>query len=375
MPRFSTQTALATMLGLMVAVPAAAQDNPAGNPADCSPAAFDTDSDRDGMITEAEARTASEREFARFDVDKDEKISRREFIGCFAAPMMDMMAGKSANAGQVQTHRDTRRFAEADRNKDGKVDRAEFGLGAQQAFDATLTTGVGLSPGSEQDESVAIPAGGGTGEVDDMTAAEADEPAIDDPAEAGPLAGVDVGTSPGTGTTGGVADAGEPAEGAPQIVQERFLQSPYADFPTMTDREPTADELALQTARLFFTLDANGDRALEPAEWTAVASVSEHGPAALGALFEKLDTDGDGGLRLTEYVESMVDAHVEARKAQSEAGGGAMTVGAGANGGAMAGASEQATTSRTEMPEGQQDAAEAGDGDGVPIFLYRIYRF
>ena len=66
-----------------------------------------------------------EKNFARFDTDKDGFISKTEF--------MAMRATWDKKKGQeVQTEKNAKMFARKDANKDGKLTLEEFGSSAQK---------------------------------------------------------------------------------------------------------------------------------------------------------------------------------------------------------------------------------------------------
>lgn len=376
MHRLTVHTAIAAVL--LAAAPAVAQEQ------GCAPAAFDTDANGDGMISEAEALSAAEREFTRFDMDKDQNISREEFDQCFAA-MFDGQGlmppgefgkpadwdknpddGKAAEAGSTDSDetsataassgddatgeeqtaesakpaRDEESFAATDLNRDGSIDAAEFGAGAQQVLGSP-----GIGPDSERDENVAVQAGQGTGEPDEVVAGQ-------DDASTGSQAAA------ASGDDAAGQDAGEPGARAPQIVQQRFLHSPYADMPTVAGDPTMIEHVALRTAMLFRALDVNGDRSLAKSEWMQAAPAVRHDAATLQGLFEGLDKDGSGGISVEEYAGALASAHAEAAAAARDQRL------AQEGGTEDAQSDEQVSTSRDQ----------AGD-DGVPVFIYRLYRF
>ena len=122
--RLSLLLAAAT---LSIAAAAAAQTAPARTtPAQSAPAQNAptqsmrprADADGNGMTSRAEARAAAEGAFARFDVDRDSRLT-------------------SADREQMRTVRRAQRFARMDNDNDGSISRAEWDI-AQQAMEARM---------------------------------------------------------------------------------------------------------------------------------------------------------------------------------------------------------------------------------------------
>ena len=108
---------LASVLCACLTAPALAQQGPAKTPSKAAMLWFETyDLDKDGFITPAEIRQASESEFARMDANHDGKLTVDEYL-----------AGNGADT-PVEIKRARARFEIMDRrgNSDGSVSKEEF---------------------------------------------------------------------------------------------------------------------------------------------------------------------------------------------------------------------------------------------------------
>jgi hypothetical protein len=111
-----TRTALATLVALGLAATAAAQETrtPPGND--------EVDKDKDGKLTREEGNAINGFDFSRADTNNDRTLTRQEFDAAMARSTSRGDGDEGPLAGDRTEHVT---FEQADKNKDGKVDRDE----------------------------------------------------------------------------------------------------------------------------------------------------------------------------------------------------------------------------------------------------------
>ena len=116
--------ALATFVGLAFAAAAAAQETrtPPGNDRTNQVSFAEVDKDKDGKLTAEEGNAINGFDFSRADTNKDRTLTRQEFEAAMAhsTPRGDGHEGPLTGDRTEQVT-----FEQADKNRDGKLDRDE----------------------------------------------------------------------------------------------------------------------------------------------------------------------------------------------------------------------------------------------------------
>jgi len=91
------------------------------------------DTNDDGIVSNAEAARHFEGAFTTMDADEDGQLTKDEFFAVRFGP--GPMQSRAAGANDRWKERKQKRFAEMDKNKDGKVTQAEFLAHGKRRFD------------------------------------------------------------------------------------------------------------------------------------------------------------------------------------------------------------------------------------------------
>jgi hypothetical protein len=118
------RTVLATLVALGVTAGAAAQQarTPPGNDRTNQVEFAEVDRDKDGKLTREEGNAINGFDFSRADTDNDRTLTRQEFEAAMArsTPRGDGQEGPLTGDRTEQVT-----FEQADKNRDGKIDRDE----------------------------------------------------------------------------------------------------------------------------------------------------------------------------------------------------------------------------------------------------------
>ena len=114
--------ALATFVAFGLAATAAAQQTPPGNDRTNHVSFAEADKDKDGKLNREEGNAINGFDFSRADTDNDRTLTRQEFEAAMArsTPRGDGHEGPLAGDRTEQVS-----FEQADKNRDGKIDRDE----------------------------------------------------------------------------------------------------------------------------------------------------------------------------------------------------------------------------------------------------------
>jgi hypothetical protein len=119
-----TRTALATLIALGLAATASAQQTrtPPGNDRTNQVEFVEVDRDKDGKLTREEGNAINGFDFSRADTNNDRTLTRQEFEAAMArsTPRGDGQEGPLTGDRTEQVT-----FEQADKNRDGKIDRDE----------------------------------------------------------------------------------------------------------------------------------------------------------------------------------------------------------------------------------------------------------
>lgn len=104
------------------------------------------DANRDGAIDKGEIQVFRGRTFDRYDENRDGFVTVQEFERA-QARQQERRAGRLARIAELRARMPTpsERLAEADKDGDGRISRAEFVNGANHWFDALAKGGSTLS--------------------------------------------------------------------------------------------------------------------------------------------------------------------------------------------------------------------------------------
>ncbi|HUQ53039.1 MAG TPA: hypothetical protein VM692_12515 [Gammaproteobacteria bacterium] len=116
------RTVLATLVGLGLAATAATAQQPPGNDRTNQVTFSQADKDGDGTVNREEGNAINGFDFSRADTNSDRTLTRQEFDAAMARSTA-RGDGKEGPLTGDRTEHVT--FEQADKNKDGKVDRDE----------------------------------------------------------------------------------------------------------------------------------------------------------------------------------------------------------------------------------------------------------
>lgn len=100
----------------------------------------DYDLNRDGVVSAEEFKTVRDQRFAGMDANKDGAVEEAEYVGEYTARLETQLAASKETAEKKAAEREGQlkqayvRFNVLDRNKDKKLEAAEFAASGNRAF-------------------------------------------------------------------------------------------------------------------------------------------------------------------------------------------------------------------------------------------------
>lgn len=232
------------------------------------------DTNDDGVVSQEELTTATEKEFGDFDRDGDGAISREEYTECRGAWSVDA-ATDTQGSGEFMKQFDT--------DADGRVEQAEYAETVETDYYARWADIRGTQPRDtvlQQEETATDASGAGEG----ATSAE-DEKMM--------------------------------------TVLRRIVFVPAGATPDFG--EMGREEMAARAALRFILLDTNRDRAITEEDWENASTMKNDMSEVLNTEFDAVDADRSGGISREEYSASRQARWDQARQdaqASAESGDG-----------------------------------------------------
>jgi hypothetical protein len=100
----------------------------------------DYDLDKDGVVSAAEFKTVRDQRYAAMDVNKDGGLDEAEYVGEYTARLDAQLAASTAPAEKKAAEREGQlkqahvRFGVLDKDKNKKIEAAEFAASGTRAF-------------------------------------------------------------------------------------------------------------------------------------------------------------------------------------------------------------------------------------------------
>jgi Ca2+-binding EF-hand superfamily protein len=297
------------------------------------------DQDGDGNVTREEIDALARAEFRQIDADGDGEITQSEFDDC-----MSRMRQASARTGQSDGGMQTDGSQPSGQQQQSGMQSGQQQQGGTQADGSQQSDqqqqGGTQADGSQQSGQQQQSAGWtARSQEDEQAFAQADRNRDEQ------LGTQEYGQAVGEAYSGmrrsGQQPSGQQQTGQdPQVLLLRqYVLVPTAEVSDARMREMSEDEIGARAGRAFDDMDRDGDGRITKEEWQQAERGAGQGDQRREPSFQSLDQDGSGGVSEEEYRQSSVQALSEA---------------------------QQQGTGQTET---------AARDQGVPVIIYRVYRF